>query len=283
MGDALEVLERLPDASLALRLSAPSRSLAQGAPRQEADDQSRPARPDRRQARAGRRIPARHRRSGLLPLGDDGDGRAAAISNGWPKAPRDFLVRPGGWPETRYEAKARREGREVWYFRYRRVLGSAARRGRASCRTAPATADLRHGREGTGQHLPEMRRADAQRRRIRRRAAESCSVCGLFLVVVHGRDRSRRRRRPCSARRGVADGSTFTGTAEQARMFLGLFGLVIVFGAGRRPPTASTCSSPGGRAGSSSSSRWPRRGSDRPRLRRHPQRSGGRAADGPTA
>jgi tRNA (guanine-N7-)-methyltransferase len=33
----------------------------------------------------------------------------------------DFLIRPGGWPETRYEAKARREGREVWYFRYRRV------------------------------------------------------------------------------------------------------------------------------------------------------------------
>ena len=32
----------------------------------------------------------------------------------------DFLARPGGWPETRYEAKARREGREVWYFRYRR-------------------------------------------------------------------------------------------------------------------------------------------------------------------
>ena len=34
----------------------------------------------------------------------------------------DFLTRPGGWPETRYEAKARREGREVWYFRYRRVM-----------------------------------------------------------------------------------------------------------------------------------------------------------------
>ena len=34
--------------------------------------------------------------------------------------PSDFLERPGGWPETRYEAKARREGREVWYFRYRR-------------------------------------------------------------------------------------------------------------------------------------------------------------------
>src|ERR1043166_5407606 len=34
---------------------------------------------------------------------------------------KDFLVRPGGWPETRYEAKARRDGREIWYFRYRRV------------------------------------------------------------------------------------------------------------------------------------------------------------------
>lgn len=34
--------------------------------------------------------------------------------------PGDFLKRPGGWPETRYEAKARRDGHEVWYFRYRR-------------------------------------------------------------------------------------------------------------------------------------------------------------------
>ena len=32
-------------------------------------------------------------------------------SNGWPRSPSDFLTRPGGWPETRYEAKARREGR----------------------------------------------------------------------------------------------------------------------------------------------------------------------------
>ena len=37
------------------------------------------------------------------------------------EAPQDFLTRPGGWPETRYEAKARRKGHEVWYFRYRRV------------------------------------------------------------------------------------------------------------------------------------------------------------------
>lgn len=36
------------------------------------------------------------------------------------ETPDDFLTRPGGWPETRYEVKARRQGHEVWYFRYRR-------------------------------------------------------------------------------------------------------------------------------------------------------------------
>lgn len=34
----------------------------------------------------------------------------------------DFQKRPGGWPETRYEAKARQVyGHEVWYMRYRRT------------------------------------------------------------------------------------------------------------------------------------------------------------------
>jgi len=33
---------------------------------------------------------------------------------------QDFQIRPGGWPETRYEAKARAHGHEVWYARYRR-------------------------------------------------------------------------------------------------------------------------------------------------------------------
>ena len=34
---------------------------------------------------------------------------------------KDFQKRPGGWPETRYEHKARTVyGHEVWYFRYRR-------------------------------------------------------------------------------------------------------------------------------------------------------------------
>ena len=36
--------------------------------------------------------------------------------------PADFQNRPGGWPETRYEHKARTVyGHEVWYFRYRRT------------------------------------------------------------------------------------------------------------------------------------------------------------------
>ncbi len=37
------------------------------------------------------------------------------------ESPAQFRARPGGWPETRYEAKARAVyGHEVWYFRYRR-------------------------------------------------------------------------------------------------------------------------------------------------------------------
>jgi tRNA (guanine-N7-)-methyltransferase len=34
--------------------------------------------------------------------------------------PSDFLEPPGGWIETRYGAKSRREGRRPYYFRYRR-------------------------------------------------------------------------------------------------------------------------------------------------------------------
>ena len=34
------------------------------------------------------------------------------------RTPADFLTRPADWPETRYERKARRQGHEVWYFRY---------------------------------------------------------------------------------------------------------------------------------------------------------------------
>jgi tRNA (guanine-N7-)-methyltransferase len=35
--------------------------------------------------------------------------------------PSDWLTYIGGWPETRYAAKARREGRTPHQFRYRRL------------------------------------------------------------------------------------------------------------------------------------------------------------------
>jgi tRNA (guanine-N7-)-methyltransferase len=38
------------------------------------------------------------------------------------ESPTQFQNRPGGWPETRYETKARTVyGHEVWYFRFRRI------------------------------------------------------------------------------------------------------------------------------------------------------------------
>ncbi len=35
--------------------------------------------------------------------------------------PADWQQRPADWPPTRYEAKARAQGHEVWYFRFRRL------------------------------------------------------------------------------------------------------------------------------------------------------------------
>ena len=37
------------------------------------------------------------------------------------QSPADFLEAPGGWIETRYGAKSRREGRRPYYLRYRRA------------------------------------------------------------------------------------------------------------------------------------------------------------------
>lgn len=36
-------------------------------------------------------------------------------------APSDWRIRPADWPETRYEAKAAREGRARYYFRFART------------------------------------------------------------------------------------------------------------------------------------------------------------------
>ena len=42
-------------------------------------------------------------------------------------APGEWLSYPSGWPETRYAAKARRQGRVPHQFRYRRLGGADAR------------------------------------------------------------------------------------------------------------------------------------------------------------
>lgn len=120
MGDALEVLERLPDASLTrLYLLHPD--------------------PWRKVRHAKRRmvnhgpldmIAAKLKPGCEFRLGTDDPTYcrwAMMVMNQrrdfvWQaECAADFITRPADWPETRYERKARRQGHEVWYFRYLRV------------------------------------------------------------------------------------------------------------------------------------------------------------------
>jgi len=120
MGDALEVLERLPDASLdRLFLLHP-------------DPWPKARHAKRRFINPGPLdvIAAKLKVGGEFRLGTDHPVycRWAMMQMNrrhdfdWLAGrPADWQVRPADWPETRYEAKARRLGHEVWYFRYRRV------------------------------------------------------------------------------------------------------------------------------------------------------------------
>jgi len=120
MGDALGVLDRLPDASLdAVYLLHP-------------DPWPKARHAKRRMVNPGPLdlIAARLKPGGEFRLGTDDPTYcrwAMMVMNGrrdfdWTaRTPTDFLTRPADWPETRYERKARRAGREVWYFRYVRV------------------------------------------------------------------------------------------------------------------------------------------------------------------
>lgn len=120
MGDALEVIERLPDASLErVYLLHPD--------------------PWRKARHAKRRmvnhgpldlIHAKLKPGGEFRLGTDDPTYcrwSMMIMNArrdfdWQASSADdFLTRPADWPQTRYERKARAKGHEVWYFRYRRV------------------------------------------------------------------------------------------------------------------------------------------------------------------
>jgi tRNA (guanine-N7-)-methyltransferase len=120
MGDALDVLERVPDASLRfVYLLHP-------------DPWPKARHAKRRMMNHGPLdlIAAKLQPGGEFRLGTDDPTYcrwSMMVMNQrsdfeWlAKEPNDFLVRPGGWPETRYEAKARRKGHEVWYFRYQRI------------------------------------------------------------------------------------------------------------------------------------------------------------------
>ncbi len=120
MGDALDVLERVPDGSLRfLYLLHP-------------DPWPKARHAKRRMMNHGPLdlIAAKLQPGGEFRLGTDDPTYcrwSMMVMNQrsdfeWlAKEPKDFQVRPGGWPETRYEAKARRKGHEVWYFRYKRL------------------------------------------------------------------------------------------------------------------------------------------------------------------
>jgi len=120
MGDALDVLERLPDASLErLYLLHP-------------DPWPKARHAKRRMVNHGPLdlIAAKLRHGGEFRLGTDDPTycrwammiMSARRDFEWSaQSATDFLERPADWPQTRYEAKARRKGHEVWYFRYRRI------------------------------------------------------------------------------------------------------------------------------------------------------------------
>jgi tRNA (guanine-N7-)-methyltransferase len=120
MGDALEVVERLPDASLErVYLLHPDpwpkarhakRRMMNHGPLDLIAAKLKPG----CEFRLGTDDPTYCRWS-MMVMNQRRDFEWQAHT------PADFLTRPADWPETRYERKARRQGHEVWYFRYIRV------------------------------------------------------------------------------------------------------------------------------------------------------------------
>ena len=120
MGDAIDVLDRLADASLARAYllhpdpwpktrHAKRRFMNKGG----IDLLAARLRPGA-EFRFGTDHPV-YCRWAMMVMG-------ARVDFAWrAERPADFLVRPDDWPPTRYEAKARAKGHEVWYFRYIRM------------------------------------------------------------------------------------------------------------------------------------------------------------------
>jgi len=120
MGDALEVIERLPDASLTrVYLLHPDpwpkarhakRRMVNHGPLDLIAAKLKPG----HEFRLGTDDPT-YCRWAMMIMSQRRDFEWTA------HGPQDFLNRPADWPETRYERKARRQGHEVWYYIFRRV------------------------------------------------------------------------------------------------------------------------------------------------------------------
>jgi len=120
MGDALDVLRRLPDASLLMvyLLHPDPWPKARHAKRRMVNDGPLGL------------IAAKLKPGGELRLATDDPtylNWSLMVMQRWTgtfewlvKEPGEWLRYPSGWPETRYAAKARREGRVPHQFRYRR-------------------------------------------------------------------------------------------------------------------------------------------------------------------
>ena len=120
MGDALEVLERLPDASLsrAFLLHPDPWPKARHAKRRFANpgplDMLSAKLAPGAEFRLGTDHPV-YLRWALMQLGRRPDFEWLAAT------PADWQSQPADWPDSRYAAKARAQGQPIWYLRYRRL------------------------------------------------------------------------------------------------------------------------------------------------------------------
>jgi tRNA (guanine-N7-)-methyltransferase len=120
MGDALEVLRRIPDRSLTMiyLLHPDPWPKARHAKRRMVNDGPVKLFADKLKVGGELRIATDHPvylEWTLMIM-----QRHAGALEWTAETPRDFLEPTGGWIETRYGAKSRREGRRPYYLRYRR-------------------------------------------------------------------------------------------------------------------------------------------------------------------
>ena len=120
-GDALEVLERVPDGALSMLylLHPDPWPKARHAKRRMVNEGPLRLFADKLEPGGELRFSTDHPvylRHALMVM------RRFAGSFEWlVEGPGSWRERPSDWPETRYERKARRNWHEVWYFRYRRL------------------------------------------------------------------------------------------------------------------------------------------------------------------